>query len=157
MFITGHFSSILISNNLTRSLENGKLSKAPGASNFLKRDLETSYSGEIIMSIGRFVLVNNPFHIGFKNSFDLILAIFLGMLNSEWAIWQTIMFVSSFLVTAIIISAFFASAFSNTLGYVAIPTTPLASKLSLIFWISALTLSMTVIEWPCLDNWLEIE
>ena len=77
VFITGHFSSILISNNLTRSLENGKLSKAPGASSFLKSDLETSYSGEIIISIGKFVLVNNPFHIGLKILFDLILAIFL--------------------------------------------------------------------------------
>ena len=54
--------------------------------------------------------------IGFKNSLDLILAIFLEILNKECATWHTIIFVSSFLVTAIIMSAFPASAFSRTDG-----------------------------------------
>ena len=153
----GHFSSIWISNNLTRSSAKGILSIAPGASSFLYNDFATSNSGEIIISIGKFSLVKRPFQIGFKNSFDLIRAIFLGILKRECAIWQTIMFVSSFLVTAMIISAFFASAFSKTEGYVAIPTIPLASWVSLIFWISEPFLSITVTECPCLDSWLQIE
>ena len=127
VFNKGHFSSICISNNLTISSAKGMLSMAPGASNFLYNDFATSNSGEIIISIGRFSLLNKFFHAGFKNSLDLILAIFLGTLKSECAIWHTTILVSSFLVTAMIISAFLASAFSNTEGCVAIPTIPFAS------------------------------
>ena len=42
-----------------------------------------------------------------------------------------------------------ALAFSRIDGYVAFPTIALTSKLSLIFWMSSLDWSITVIEWPC--------
>ncbi len=48
----GQFFSIEISNILTLLSPKGTLSKAPGASNLLYKDLATSTSGEIITSIG---------------------------------------------------------------------------------------------------------
>ena len=92
-----------------------------------------------------------------KNSCDLILAIFLDILNKELANWQTIILVSSFLVTAIIIAASFAPAFSNTEGKVALPTIPLTSWVSFIFLISSEDWSITVTECPCACNCLLIE
>ena len=47
--------------------------------------------------------------------------------NNELDIWQTIIFISSFFVTAIIISASWAPAFSRTDGSVALPTIPFTS------------------------------
>ena len=72
-------------------------------------------------------LLYNLFHLPSKKSLVLILAIFFCMLNNELANWQTTIFVSSFLVTAIIMSAFSAPAFSKTEGNVALPTIPLTS------------------------------
>jgi len=74
------------------------------------------------------------------------------MLNIEKAIWQITMLISSFLVTAIIISVSDAFAFSSIDGYVALPTIAFTSKTSSIFWISSLDWSITVIEWPCSLN-----
>ena len=68
MLAIGHFCSIKISNSLTLSLTKGTLSKAPGASSFLKRDLATSLSGEMITSIGIFDLLYNLLHFPSKNS-----------------------------------------------------------------------------------------
>ena len=48
------------------------------------------------------------------------------------------MLISSFRVTAIIMSALEALAFSRTDGYVALPTIALTSRVSLIFCISSL-------------------
>ena len=72
-----------------------------------------------------------------KKSFVLIRAIFFDTLNKELANWQTIILVSSFLVTAIIISAFSAPAFSKTVGKDALPTIPFTSWVSFIFFISS--------------------
>ena len=85
VFITGQFFSIAISSILTLSFANGTLSKAPGASNLLKRDLATSISGEIITSIGIADLLYNLLHLLSKKSFVLIRAIFLLILNKELA------------------------------------------------------------------------
>ena len=57
IFAIGQFLSISISNNLILLFENGKLSKAPGDSNFLWIDLAISNSCEIITSIGKFSLL----------------------------------------------------------------------------------------------------
>ena len=48
----GQDFSIAISNIFTLLPANGTLSKAPGASNLLNKDFATSFSGEIITSIG---------------------------------------------------------------------------------------------------------
>ena len=120
-----------VAKSLYRRLE------APGASSLLYKDLATSISGEIITSIGILDLLNNLPHFPSKKSFVLIRAIFFETLNSELANWQTIILVSSFLVTAITISAFSAPAFSKTVGREALPTTPFTSWVSLIFLISS--------------------
>ena len=123
----GQFFSIDISNILTLLLPNGTLSKAPGASNLLYSDFATSISGEIITSIGIFDLLKSFPHFPSKKSLVLILAIFFEILNKELASWHTIILVSSFLVTAMIISVFSAPAFSKTVGSEALPTIPLTS------------------------------
>ena len=87
-------------------------------------------------------------HLPSKKSLVRILAIFFETLNNELANWQTIILVSSFLVTAITISAFSAPAFSKTVGNVALPTIPFTSRVSLIFLISSDDWSITVTEWP---------
>ena len=68
------------------------------------------------------------------------------MLKIENAIWQITILISSLRVTAMIMSASEAFAFSNIDGYVALPTIAFTSKASSIFWISSLDWSMTVIE-----------
>ena len=57
--------------------------------------------------------------------------------------------ISSFLVTAMIISASEVLAFSKMVGSVALPTIAFTSNVSLIFWMSSLDWSITVIEWSC--------
>ena len=52
MFIIGQDFSIDISSIFTLSFAKGTLSKAPGASNLLNKDFATSFSGEMITSIG---------------------------------------------------------------------------------------------------------
>ncbi len=77
----GQFFCTAISKTFILSPAKGTLSKAPGASNFLNKDLATSASGEIITSIGKFDLLYSLLHLPSKNSFDLILAIFFPILN----------------------------------------------------------------------------
>ena len=55
--IAGQFFLTKISKTLIFPSANGTLSSAPGASNFRKSDFATSASGEIITSIGKFVLL----------------------------------------------------------------------------------------------------
>ena len=52
VFIMGQDFSIAISSIFTLLPANGTLSNAPGASNLLNKDFATSFSGEIITSIG---------------------------------------------------------------------------------------------------------
>ena len=54
---TGQFLLTKISKTLILSFAKGTLSSAPGASSFLKRDLATSTSGEIITSMGKLDLL----------------------------------------------------------------------------------------------------
>ena len=77
--------------------------------------------------IGILDLLKSFPHFPSKKSFVLIRAIFFETLNNELASWHTIIFVSSFLVTAITISAFSAPAFSKTVGKDALPTIPFTS------------------------------
>ena len=83
VFVSGQFLSILISKTFILPLANGTLSKAPGASNFRCNDLATSNSGEIITSIGKLAFPYNFPHLEPKNSWPLILAIFLLILKIE--------------------------------------------------------------------------
>ena len=85
VFTKGQFSPILISNTFILPPTKGTLSRAPGASSFLYKDLATSNSGEIITSIGRFDSPYNFPHLPPKNSCPLTLAIFLLILNMEYA------------------------------------------------------------------------
>ena len=57
IFLIGQFFSIEISSIFTLLFPKGTLSRAPGASNLLYKDLATSSSGEIITSIGIFDLL----------------------------------------------------------------------------------------------------
>ena len=149
ILLIGHLSSTKISKSLMLFLANGTLSLEPGDSNFLWIDFAISISGDITKSIGKFSLLNSWENFGSRYSWDLILAIFLGILNKEYAIWQISILISSFLVTAMIIFASDILAFSRTAGEVALPTIALTSNVSFIFWISSLDWSITVIEWFC--------
>ena len=94
IFFIGQFFSIEISNILTLFFPNGTLSRAPGASNLLYKDLATSRSGEIITSIGIFDLLYNLPHFPSKKSFVRSYTCnFFETLNKELANWQTIIFV----------------------------------------------------------------
>ena len=85
IFFIGQFFSIEISNIFTLLFPNGTLSRAPGASSRLKRDLATSTSGEMITSIGIFDLLKSFPHFPSRKSYVLILAIFFDTLNNELA------------------------------------------------------------------------
>ena len=156
VFAIGHFSLIWISNMLILFLAKFTLSSAPGASSFLCKDFATSISGDIITSIGKLELSYKLIYFWSRYSWDLILAIFFEILKIECEIWQISILTSSLLVTAIIISASLALAFSRTEGKVPIPTTPFTSIESFIFWISSLDWSIIVIEWFCADKDLAI-
>ena len=66
--IIGQFFSTAISKTLILPPAKGTLSSVPGAYNFLKRDLATSISGEIITSIGKLELLKSLLHLPSKNS-----------------------------------------------------------------------------------------
>jgi hypothetical protein len=57
IFSKGQSLLIKISSTLILLLAKGTLSKAPGASNFLCKDLAISISGEMMTSIGKFSLL----------------------------------------------------------------------------------------------------
>ena len=85
IFLIGQFFSIEISSIFTLLSPKGTLSRAPGASNLLYKDLATSSSGEIITSIGILDILYSLPHLPSKKSLVRILAIFFETLNNELA------------------------------------------------------------------------